>query len=78
MSAFDRKLQRQQRRQALALLRAQGCRCTPTFTPHPIGGIRVGHALDCPRLHELRAWAGVERLPFDVATTRLWPGEGSR
>jgi hypothetical protein len=74
MSGFERRLPRQEQRHALALLRAQGCRCTPSITPHPIGGFRIGHALDCPRLQELRRWAGVERLPFDVVTTRLWSG----
>jgi hypothetical protein len=72
--SFERKLRRQARQHALALVRAQGCRCTPTLSPHPIGGLRVGHQRDCPRLRELRAWAGVERLPFDLVTTRLWPG----
>jgi hypothetical protein len=76
MSSFARRVRRHERRHALALMRAHGCTCTPTITPHPIGGgIRVGHQRACPRLRELRAWAGVERLPFDVVTARLWPGE---
>jgi hypothetical protein len=75
--SFERKRQRQARRHALALLRAHGCRCTPTVTAQP-SGLRVGHQRNCPRLRELRAWAGVECLPFDVVTARLWPGEGSR
>jgi hypothetical protein len=76
---------RGEERRALALARAQGCRCRPSISWHPIvvGGrageaIRLGHDLDCPRLFELRRQAGEEPLSCDVFRARLWVGEGHR
>jgi hypothetical protein len=75
---FERKRRREVRRHALVLARAQGCRCTPVVSWHPIvvagrrgETVRLGHALDCPRLHELRRLAGEEPMPFDLLTGRL-------
>ena len=81
MSNFTRKVRRAEERRAIVLARAQGCRCSPDVSWHPIvvdgrsvRMIRLGHALDCPRLAELRGLVGAEPLPFDVVTARLSPG----
>jgi hypothetical protein len=73
-----RQMRRQARTHALAVAKAQGCTCSPSVSWHPIvvagrrgETIRLRHALDCPRLHELRRLAGEVPLPFDVVTGRL-------
>ncbi|WP_157592236.1 hypothetical protein [Solirubrobacter soli] len=70
---------RQARRAALAHAKAHGCKCAPGFKLMRTDDGRdagvIAHEAWCPRLRELRALAGVERLPFPLVTAAI---EGRR
>ena len=81
MTRFERQSRRSQERHAVVLVRAQGCTCTASLSWHQaiVGdrcgkAIRIGHALDCPRLAELRTLAGEAPLPHDIVTANLLRG----
>jgi hypothetical protein len=81
MIADARQFRRRVKRAALVHTKAVGCTCDPRFE---LGVLDDGqpvavlaHRDHCKHLHDMRAAAGVERLPFPVGSGRMDFGGGS-
>ena len=71
MIADARQFRRRIKRAALAHTKAVGCTCDPGFEIGELEGdlaVLLTHKSHCAHLQDLRALAGVERLPLPVVS----------